>query len=247
MPSSMSHKISPVLEIILASSPRSVLDVGPGFGKYGVLCREYLDLDSRDPQGAYPPPRKIRLDCIEACDRYISPIHRYVYDTVYLGDALDVLPTLPEPTYDLALALDVLEHFSPEDGRRFVQLLLRVARMVLVVTPSRWAQQGAVFVNPFETHRSFWTRGMLAQLAPGHRFFVWLATWTRAHICLLSREETLVADVARRVRANKWRAFVSAGLEWLRLREPLRRALRRDRARTGRQAGSQPMGRQDRG
>ena len=32
------------MDIIIALKPFSVLDIGSGFGKYGVLCREYLEL-----------------------------------------------------------------------------------------------------------------------------------------------------------------------------------------------------------
>ena len=32
------------MDIIIALKPFSVLDVGTSFGKYGVLCRKYLEL-----------------------------------------------------------------------------------------------------------------------------------------------------------------------------------------------------------
>ena len=32
------------MDINIALKPFSILDIGSGFGKYGVLCREYLEL-----------------------------------------------------------------------------------------------------------------------------------------------------------------------------------------------------------
>jgi len=113
MPSSWPSQISPIMNIVLAMAPRTILDIGPGFGKYGVLCREYLDIvpGSRS-SSTYPPPRRVTIDCIEAWPDYISPIHSYVYDDVYVGDARAVLPDLGAGAYDLAPFVDVLEHFS---------------------------------------------------------------------------------------------------------------------------------------
>lgn len=48
LPSSQYYHISKILELIIAIDPSSVLDVGTGFGKYGVLCREYLELGMVD-------------------------------------------------------------------------------------------------------------------------------------------------------------------------------------------------------
>jgi hypothetical protein len=44
MPSSQYYHISKLMHMIIALKPLKVLDVGTGFGKYGALCREYLDL-----------------------------------------------------------------------------------------------------------------------------------------------------------------------------------------------------------
>jgi hypothetical protein len=43
MPTSHPSQLNEILEVVLKTRPRSVIDVGVGFGKYGVLCREYLE------------------------------------------------------------------------------------------------------------------------------------------------------------------------------------------------------------
>jgi hypothetical protein len=51
-----------------------------GFGKYGVLCREYLELwDGRENYHEF----KRRIDGVEAYDKYITPIHKFVYNNMY--------------------------------------------------------------------------------------------------------------------------------------------------------------------
>jgi hypothetical protein len=228
MPSSWASQISPIMTIILAMSPRSILDIGAGFGKYGVLCREYLDVvRSARSSPTYPPPRRVTIDCIEAWSHYVSPIHTYVYDNVYVGGATGVLSTLSAGAYDLALVVDVLEHFGVEEGRQLMEATLRVAGAALVATPTTDMPQGATFGNEYERHRSHWTPGQLRKLAAGSRFFRSLSAHT-GHICLLSSDVALVSRVSRQVRAFAWIACRTSLLERCHLRQPLRRLFRRD-------------------
>lgn len=44
MPTSDHHNINSILSVVTALRPKRILDVGCGFGKYGVLMREYLDV-----------------------------------------------------------------------------------------------------------------------------------------------------------------------------------------------------------
>ena len=43
MPTSQFRQLNEIVEAIVFSKPRSVLDIGVGYAKYGVLTREYLD------------------------------------------------------------------------------------------------------------------------------------------------------------------------------------------------------------
>ncbi len=63
MPTSNPYQINEILEAINITRPRSILDIRVGFGKYGVLAREYLELyDGREKYGDW----KRRIDGIEA-------------------------------------------------------------------------------------------------------------------------------------------------------------------------------------
>jgi hypothetical protein len=158
VPSSFYDAIPVVLAFVTGLRPASVLDVGIGFGKYGLLFREYLDVDTA-PDGADPfdpAARRVRIDGIEAHPPYVTPLQRAIYDAIHVGDALAVLPGLPR--YDLVFAADVLEHFTRADGERFLaEATAHAAQGVLIVTPALDIEQSPVFGNVHETHRSFWT------------------------------------------------------------------------------------------
>jgi hypothetical protein len=155
VPSSFPDALSVVAAWVQALGPASVLDVGIGFGKYGLLFREYLDVAPRGEAGGRDRAA-VRIDGIEAWAPYVGALQRAIYDRVYVGDALALLPSLGP--YDLVFAADVLEHFTREDGVRFLDVAAARATLgVLIVTPALALEQGEVFGNPFERHRSAWT------------------------------------------------------------------------------------------
>jgi 2-polyprenyl-3-methyl-5-hydroxy-6-metoxy-1,4-benzoquinol methylase len=154
MPSSSHYQINEIMDLVVRLKPRKVLEIGPGFGKYGYLCREYLELwDGRNVYGDW----QCRIDCIEAFEKYITPVHRQIYTNIYSGNALDLLPGLQEH-YDLILMVDVFEHFSLEEGNRLMKSCMEKADHVMVATPKSVNMQEDVFGNAFETHRQEWKR-----------------------------------------------------------------------------------------
>jgi SAM-dependent methyltransferase len=70
-----------------------------------------------------------------------------------------------DESYDVVVALDVLEHLDPDTGVRFIAELLRVsARDLIVLTPSGFDPQPAQPDQPWMEHRSGWTAGQLEDL-----------------------------------------------------------------------------------
>jgi len=162
VPSSRYEQISKIMEIIVNLKPTSVLDIGAGFGKYGVLTREYLEL--WDERYEYDRATwRHRIDAVEGYGRYITPLHEYVYDNIYVGDATQIIPTL-QTQYDLALLIDIFEHVEREAGRKLIKDLLKLSKGILICVPSRYGQQGAVFDNPYEIHRANWSTDDLKTL-----------------------------------------------------------------------------------
>lgn len=154
MPVSTSIHITHCLQYIINLGPRSILDVGCGFGLWGFLCREYLDVMEERVQ---PDSWRIRIDGLELFEPYIQPHQRALYTNIIIGDVRDLAPAVDE--YDLIIAGDVIEHLDKTDGERVIELLYEKAKRALLVNiplgegwdhPERHG-------NPGELHRSQWT------------------------------------------------------------------------------------------
>ena len=111
----------------------TILDVGPGAGKYGRMLHDY--------------PNK---DCIEANPKCFEmyPL-REIYNNCWEGTFEDF--ELPSYDYDLIIMGDVLEHVEVSDAQRF--LYERVARKsaVLIKVPLM-APRGPSFGTHLEAH-----------------------------------------------------------------------------------------------
>ncbi len=162
MPTSHHRQISTIMEAIITLDPQSVLDIGVGFGKYGVLCREYLELwDGREDYHHFLR----RIDGIEAFEDYLTPLHSYIYNHVYIGSAQDVIKTI-KTSYDLVLLIDVLEHLSEAKGKALIEYILRHHRGILISTPKDIGHQDDAFGNEHEQHVSQWTLRSLRAFGP---------------------------------------------------------------------------------
>lgn len=183
MPSSNFYQIDRLSEIIFSINPESTLDVGVGFGKYGYLIREYVDI-WRDGQFR---KFKRRLDGIEAFEKYINPAHKFIYNKIYVGDALSLLPKI-KTKYDLAILIDCLEHFSCTRGLRLLKLLSKKSKTILVSTPKKMQPQGAVFGNIYEQHVYQWKKDDFL-IFPEVAFF----GNSRSLICIIGKNSKLIA------------------------------------------------------
>lgn len=155
MPSSPYQLIPGIIERVLALAPASILDIGVGSGKYGFLCREYLEM-------AHGHPR-VRLDGIEAFAPNVTDLQRAVYDEMFIGNALDVVPQLTR-TYDLVLVIEMLEHLEPAQSTCLIRQLQAISRHVLISVPSGESPQEALYGNEHEIHRHHFTRAELRRL-----------------------------------------------------------------------------------
>lgn len=163
MPVSTPVHISHCLAVILGLAPRSILDVGCGFGLWGFLCREYLDVFSERVQ---KDEWKVRIDGLELFEPYIQPHHRHLYDSIRIADIRDAAPGLD--AYDLIIAGDVIEHLDKGDAKEVLRHLHEKANMALLVNiplGDGW-EHGIVHGNPGELHRSQWAVEDFAEYEP---------------------------------------------------------------------------------
>jgi ubiquinone/menaquinone biosynthesis C-methylase UbiE len=169
MPFSHSGQLSTIVRFAEGLQPLSVLDVGTGMGQYGFLLRTNLEnVELFDVPADAPPsqrPRSAwrrRIDGIEGFALYRTPVHDWAYTNWIVGEALQVLSGMADRSYELVMAIDILEHFETADGLKLLGECARVAsRAVLVSTPKTFIHQ-EVEANPLENHRSLWTEGQLA-------------------------------------------------------------------------------------
>jgi len=168
-----------VLDVVVNEKPKTVLDVGAGYGKYGILVREYAETDRVDGLDIGPP-------------RYPA------YDHFYVGDVREVDRVLPPdaPRYDLALFLEVIEHLDKADGLAVLEMLTRRAKRVLVSTPLGFRRQ-EIDGLPYETHRSGWYPWDFRRFRV-HRLRIPPGSWSRLlHIPRLWQIVALISEPGR--------------------------------------------------
>ena len=182
MPTSDIDQIPDVLRVVMGCRAESVLEVGIGFGKWGALCREYIEIS----RGRMPAEWRSRIDGIEVFDGYRNPLWS-VYDHVYVGDAMTIIESLGR--YDLVLCCDVIEHFEKAEGQRMLAKMLAHGKVVVITSPHSESPQEAVYGNPHEEHRSLWTEADFA--AWPHRF----AKVTETFVAAVAHEESQLAGV----------------------------------------------------
>lgn len=223
MPSSRPNHIPAVLGIMLRLEPASILDIGTGFGKWGLLIREYTDirLSEREPERYDRENWRVQIDGIEGFPRYLTPVHDYVYDTVHVGDMRDVIEDLGR--YDMILLGDVIEHIEKAEGEALLRkCLAHCSGAVVVSTPAVFTEQGEACGNALETHRSFWRSRDFAQFRGARTRVVandiLVAVIPAAGVAappIAGPGESIGERLSRR-----WRRFVVAVNHWLRRSPP---------------------------
>lgn len=131
--------------------PSSILDVGVGMGKFGLLMREYLEGWGHH---RYCKDRwQVRIDGCEIFPQYIQPWHRELYDEIIVGDIRQQRFTKP---YDLILIVDVIEHFPKPEGMALIRGL--PYKNLIISTPNfKTRGIGRNKENPHQDHLSVWT------------------------------------------------------------------------------------------
>lgn len=152
MPTSYPSNISTIAEMMEAARPDSMLDVGPGYGKFGFLFRERCD-DFKWEK---------RLYGVEIFPEYLRRAHTgFLYDEVHEcsfaapSSNLDMRLILNRAPYGLVMMVDVLEHFSDQEGEIVLRRALQLSPFTIISTPLNY-EQGPSHGNEYERHVSEW-------------------------------------------------------------------------------------------
>jgi hypothetical protein len=194
MPSSHYFQLNEIVDLIVMVNPSKLLDIGVGFGKYGFLAREYLELWQ---EGADYHKWNRQIDGIEAFEPYLTPVHDFIYSKIYKGDVLEILPSL-ETKYDLILMIDVYEHFSYQDGLKLLQECREKSRNILISVPREMSNQEEVFGNKWENHRYGWSRKDFKHIPD--KFFL---QNTRSLICFMGEDFFTIQKILRKRRVRR--------------------------------------------
>lgn len=138
---------------IIRLSPKTVLDIGIGMGKWGMLAREYTD--------AWCGRRYLRKDWqtkiygIEIYPEYRNPVWE-IYDSLYIGDVCEVLPEVAHDCgpFDLTIMMDVIEHLPRVQGEKLVQDVVACSKNVILSFANM--EQAGICANIHEDHVSKW-------------------------------------------------------------------------------------------
>lgn len=169
MGTSYAEQIPQIIHVVQQLRPQSVLDVGKGFGKYGMLLHEYVGLDiSRriEPSRSLKEQSRLNIDAVEVDADLLMPHLEHFYRHVYRGDVAAIQEELPR--YDLVLMVDVIEHIPKATGERLLRYWLERNEPVLVSTPVAFFEQH-LFQSPHEEHVSHWAASDFRRL--GHTTF----------------------------------------------------------------------------
>jgi hypothetical protein len=214
MPSSHYSQLNEIIDLITLTDPGKLLDVGVGFGKYGFLAREYLELWN---DGADYHRWERQIDGIEVFQPYLTPVHEFIYNNIFIGNAIDILPGLKDK-YDLILMIDVFEHFNYPEGLKILQVCMEKGKNILISVPIAMSAQDAVFGNEFETHKYAWKKEDFSGIAD--KFFLPNA---KSLICFIGEDSIRLKQL---IKKRQMRARMINVLDFFHLKKIIKLLLR---------------------
>lgn len=150
MPVSEIATMPSVMAYVATLNPAGIVELGVGFGKVGVLCREVLEaVHGR----VHPSEFQGVLVGIEGFPRYDNPCWS-LYNRVIIEDFRKYYTHIRG--WPLVMMIDSLEHVDREEAFTILDYLVANNGCVIVSVPIGQCPQGACFGNELETHRSIW-------------------------------------------------------------------------------------------
>ena len=151
MPLSRPDTYSAVLNTIWDANPKSILDVGIGWGGMGVMFRQICDI-----RWGRLHLWETLIHGLEINREYSNPLWVTVYNHVYIGDISQTMPQT-EGHYDIIYLGDVVEHFEADKAKWLIEEAVKKANnMVIITTPASFADnkdEAIRFANPHEEHK----------------------------------------------------------------------------------------------
>jgi SAM-dependent methyltransferase len=122
---------------------KSVLDVG--CGHYSPVAEFLKDI-----------PYFVGVDGHEPA--IISSREHKIHTENFVMNVLDVAEKFSPKSFDCVVALDLIEHFSKEEGEKMIKTFENIAKKkVIIFTPNGFVPQGKYDNNDFQLHKSGWS------------------------------------------------------------------------------------------
>lgn len=151
MPTSDRENEPWILERIISLNPATVLDVGPGMGKYGQMLKKHVPT--------------AHVDAVEAFEPYIN---HYGLPSIYNSVIVKDIREHDNFNYDLIIFGDVLEHMTEADAKKVWDKARAQAKYAIISIPTVHCPQGAWGGNPYEIHHEEdWTTERVLAAFPG--------------------------------------------------------------------------------
>lgn len=150
--------ISPILDIIVETNPKRILDIGSAFGKFGLLAREAI-ISTRAEGQDLEPVDDLEIGCVEMAKYFQNmPYHENLYNFHYHEDARTI-EWKEMPKFDLVMLIDVVEHWEKEEAIKVIaDIKINTGAKILISTPRETVMYDqAIYGKDCPTHKSQWT------------------------------------------------------------------------------------------
>lgn len=158
------ENVPQILSVVSAVNPHKVLDVGAGFGKYGLLIREQY-LSRKAEGGDLSPTDDIYIGAIENNEYFLKDDRLWaIYNNVFIK------PLICEPHlalrmhYDLILLIDIIEHWTEQETTNRVNLLMKYTNNILISTPKEVSMYKEHFYGDSRHHITQFTKDFLPSI-----------------------------------------------------------------------------------
>lgn len=120
------------VEVLMRIEPRRVLDVGVGFGRWGIIVREFCDVWFGR---VLPEQWSVYVEGIEAFAPSISSYHSSFYNKIWVGDAVEVFSRI-DKSWDVVILVMFWSTSLEKMQRSYCYGQLITQTMSLLIFPS---------------------------------------------------------------------------------------------------------------
>lgn len=110
-----------------------VLDIRIGWGRYGLLLREQLDISSIHTE---KKDWTLTIDGVAIRSEYVNSHTNYLYNTIYISPIETWAPNYKGHPYDIVIWADGIEYAYVSSVQKIVNSILGYCKWFIIVTPS---------------------------------------------------------------------------------------------------------------